>query len=90
MAGGKPEPPASGFQGGEPETRKTQPQPSPAELGSQSPSCPNPPPPPAPGQPLVPRTPAEAASGRKAAMEEHRSRLCSLALLPNPPMRGST
>lgn len=87
MAGGKPEPPASGFQGGEPETRETQPQPSPAELGSQSPSCPNPP---APGQPLVPRTPAEAASGRKAAMEEHGSHLCSLALLPNPPMRGST
>lgn len=68
MAGGKPEPPASGFQGGEPETRKTQPQPSPAELGSQSPSCLNPP---VPGQPLVPRTPAEAASGRKAAMEAH-------------------
>ena len=42
MVGGKPEPPASGFQGGEPETRKTQPQPSPAELGSQSPSCPAP------------------------------------------------
>lgn len=42
MAGGKPEPPASGFQGGEPETRKTQPQPSPAELGSSPPAVPTP------------------------------------------------
>ena len=47
-------------------------------------------PPLAPGQSLVPRMPAVAASGRKPGMEKHWSHPCSLTLLPNPPMRGST
>lgn len=91
MAGGKPEPPASASREGNLKPGKLNRNPPLLSWAASPSAVPTPPPnPPAPGQPLVPRTPAEAASGRKAAMEKHRSHLCSLALLPNPPMRGST
>lgn len=60
--GGKTEPPASGFQGGEPETSNA----SPAVLGSQFSRCPAP----CSCRPLVPRMPSGGCFLEKAWTEE--------------------